>query len=58
VLQDFTGVPLLATWRRCACGGQDGPQPETSALVPVDLVVDHSSCRSLGGKDSLDLNMS
>ena len=60
VLQDFTGVPLLAdlaAMRNVADGM--GKNPKTiEPLVPVDLVVDHSvMIDHYGGKDSLDLNM-
>ncbi|MCW5625201.1 MAG: aconitate hydratase AcnA [Burkholderiales bacterium] len=60
VLQDFTGVPLLAdlaAMRNVA--GEMGKNPKTiEPLVPVDLVVDHSvMIDHYGGKDSLDLNM-
>ncbi|TXI19896.1 MAG: aconitate hydratase AcnA [Ottowia sp.] len=60
ILQDFTGVPLLAdlaamrsTARRL---GQDPKKVEP--LVPVDLVVDHSVMIDFyGKKNALDLNM-
>ncbi len=60
VLQDFTGVPLLAdlaAMRNVA--DAMGKNPKTiEPLVPVDLVVDHSvMVDHYGGKDSLDLNM-
>lgn len=60
VLQDFTGVPLLAdlaAMRSAAVRlGQDPGRIEP--LVPVDLVVDHSvMVDHYGTKDSLDLNM-
>ena len=60
VLQDFTGVPLLAdlaAMRSVAKGL--GKDPKTiEPLVPVDLVVDHSiMIDHYGTKDSLDLNM-
>jgi aconitate hydratase len=60
VLQDFTGVPLLAdlaAMRNVA--DAMGKNPKTiEPLVPVDLVVDHSvMIDHYGGKDSLDLNM-
>ncbi|MGE5712386.1 MAG: aconitate hydratase AcnA [Betaproteobacteria bacterium] len=60
VLQDFTGVPLLAdlaAMRNVA--DSMGKNPKTiEPLVPVDLVVDHSvMIDHYGGKDSLDLNM-
>jgi aconitate hydratase len=60
VLQDFTGVPLLAdlaAMRNVAASlGKNPGAIEPS--VPVDLVVDHSvMVDHYGGKDSLDLNM-
>ena len=60
VLQDFTGVPLLAdlaAMRSAAVKlGRDPKRIEP--LVPVDLVVDHSvMVDHYGRKDSLDLNM-
>ncbi|MBI3715242.1 MAG: aconitate hydratase AcnA, partial [Betaproteobacteria bacterium] len=60
VLQDFTGVPLLAdlaAMRNVA--ERMGKNPKViEPLVPVDLVVDHSvQIDSYGSKDSLDLNM-
>jgi len=60
VLQDFTGVPLLAdlaAMRNVAA--TMGRNPKTiEPLVPVDLVVDHSvMVDHYGTKDSLDLNM-
>ncbi|WP_332778202.1 aconitate hydratase [Polaromonas sp.] len=60
VLQDFTGVPLLAdlaAMRSVALKlGKDPKRIEP--LVPVDLVVDHSiMVDHYGKKDSLDLNM-
>jgi aconitate hydratase len=60
VLQDFTGVPLLAdlaAMRSAAARlGKDAARIEP--LVPVDLVVDHSiMVDHYGTKDSLDLNM-
>jgi len=60
VLQDFTGVPLLAdlaAMRNVAESlGQDAKRIEP--LVPVDLVVDHSvMIDHHGSKKSLDLNM-
>ncbi|HVO05233.1 MAG TPA: aconitase family protein, partial [Burkholderiaceae bacterium] len=60
VLQDFTGVPLLAdlaAMRNVAAGM--GKDPKTiEPLVPVDLVVDHSvMIDHYGSKDALDLNM-
>jgi aconitate hydratase len=60
VLQDFTGVPLLAdlaAMRSVAVKlGKDPKRIEP--LVPVDLVVDHSIMVDYyGKKNSLDLNM-
>ena len=60
VLQDFTGVPLLAdlaAMRSVALRlGKDPKRIEP--LVPVDLVVDHSiMVDHYGKKNSLDLNM-
>ncbi|MBU6259909.1 MAG: aconitate hydratase AcnA, partial [Burkholderiales bacterium] len=60
VLQDFTGVPLLAdlaAMRNAAARmGRDPRRIEP--LVPVDLVVDHSvMVDHYGSKDALDLNM-
>ena len=60
VLQDFTGVPLLAdlaAMRNVAARmGQDPKRIEP--LVPVDLVVDHSVMVDyFGTKNALDLNM-
>ena len=60
VLQDFTGVPLLAdlaAMRTVAKAmGKDAKSIEP--LVPVDLVVDHSIMIDyFGTKDALDLNM-
>src|SRR5471030_2160777 len=60
VLQDFTGVPLLAdlaAMRNVA--SEIGQNPKTiEPLVPVDLVVDHSvMVDHYGTKTSLDLNM-
>ena len=60
VLQDFTGVPLLAdlaAMRNVAAAM--GKNPKTiEPLVPVDLVVDHSiMVDHYGSKDALDLNM-
>ena len=60
VLQDFTGVPLLAdlaAMRNVAAKmGQDPGRIEP--LVPVDLVVDHSVMIDyFGTKKALDLNM-
>ena len=60
VLQDFTGVPLLAdlaAMRSVAAGL--GKNPKTiEPLVPVDLVVDHSvMIDHYGTRKALDLNM-
>ena len=60
LLQDFTGVPLLAdlaAMRSVAVrGGKDPGRIEP--LVPVDLVVDHSvMIDHYGTPDALDLNM-
>ena len=60
VLQDFTGVPLLAdlaAMRNVASGM--GKDPKTiEPLVPVDLVVDHSvMIDHFGTGKALDLNM-
>jgi aconitate hydratase len=60
VLQDFTGVPLLAdlaAMRNVAA--KMGKNPKTiEPLVPVDLVVDHSvMIDHYGSKKALDLNM-
>ena len=60
VLQDFTGVPLLADLAAMRNVAQSlGKDPKAiEPLVPVDLVVDHSiMVDHYGGKDSLDLNM-
>jgi aconitate hydratase len=60
VLQDFTGVPLLAdlaAMRNVA--HKMGRNPKLiEPLVPVDLVVDHSvQIDHYGSKNALDLNM-
>ena len=60
VLQDFTGVPLLAdlaAMRNVAA--QMGKEPKRiEPLVPVDLVVDHAvMIDHYGNKKALDLNM-
>ena len=60
VLQDFTGVPLLADLASMRNVAQEmGKNPKTiEPLVPVDLVVDHSvMIDHYGKKNSLDLNM-
>ncbi|MET0519274.1 MAG: aconitase family protein, partial [Burkholderiaceae bacterium] len=60
VLQDFTGVPLLAdlaAMRNVAALAGKSPKA-IEPLVPVDLVVDHSvMIDHYGTKKSLDLNM-
>ena len=60
VLQDFTGVPLLADLAAMrGVAHKMGKNPKIiEPLVPVDLVVDHSvQVDSYGRKDSLDINM-
>ncbi|HTT10823.1 MAG TPA: aconitate hydratase AcnA [Burkholderiaceae bacterium] len=60
VLQDFTGVPLLADLAAMrAVASRTGKDPKTiEPLVPVDLVVDHSvMIDHFASKDALDLNM-
>ena len=60
VLQDFTGVPLLADLAAMrSVAARLGKAPSrVEPLVPVDLVVDHSiMVDHYGSKDSLDLNM-
>jgi aconitate hydratase len=60
VLQDFTGVPLLADLAAMRNVASDmGKNPKMiEPLVPVDLVVDHSvMIDHYGTKDALDLNM-
>jgi aconitate hydratase len=60
VLQDFTGVPLLADLAAMRNVAADmGKDPKTiEPLVPVDLVVDHSVMVDYyGTRDALDLNM-
>ncbi len=60
VLQDFTGVPLLAdlaAMRSVAARMNRNPKM-IEPLVPVDLVVDHSvMIDHYGTPDALDLNM-
>ena len=60
VLQDFTGVPLLAdlaAMRNVAAAAGKNPKA-IEPLVPVDLVVDHSvMIDHYGTKNALDLNM-
>ena len=60
VLQDFTGVPLLADLAAMRNVAHDiGKNPKViEPLVPVDLVVDHSvMIDHFGKKEALDLNM-
>ena len=60
VLQDFTGVPLLADLAAMRGVAQKMGKNAKSIepLVPVDLVVDHSVMIDyFGTKDALDLNM-
>jgi aconitate hydratase len=60
VLQDFTGVPLLADLAAMRNVAHDlGKNAKTiEPLVPVDLVVDHSvMIDHYGTKNALDLNM-
>ncbi|MCI4430580.1 MAG: aconitate hydratase AcnA [Burkholderiales bacterium] len=60
VLQDFTGVPLLAdlaAMRNVAAAMGKDPKA-IEPMVPVDLVVDHSvMIDHFGTPDALDLNM-
>ncbi|HJV74219.1 MAG TPA: aconitate hydratase AcnA, partial [Noviherbaspirillum sp.] len=60
VLQDFTGVPLLADLAAMrGIASKMGKKPKNiEPLVPVDLVVDHSvQIDYYRQKDALDLNM-
>ncbi len=60
VLQDFTGVPVLADLAAMrSVANRLGKNPKViEPLVPVDLVVDHSvQIDHYGSKDALDLNM-
>ena len=60
VLQDFTGVPLLADLAAMRSTTERlGFDPQKiEPMVPVDLVVDHSiMVDSYGQKNSLDINM-
>ncbi len=60
LLQDFTGVPLLADLAAMRGVAQRmGKNPKLiEPLVPVDQVVDHSvQIDHYGAKDALDLNM-
>ena len=60
VLQDFTGVPVLADLAAMrSVASRVGKNPKViEPLVPVDLVVDHSvQIDHYGSKEALDLNM-
>src|SRR3954471_7571139 len=60
VLQDFTGVPVLADLaaRRSVAARMGKNAKAIEPLVPVDLVVDHSvQIDHYGGPNVLDLNM-
>lgn len=60
VLQDFTGVPLLADLAAMrSVASTMGKDPKCiEPMVPVDLVVDHSvMIDHYGAPDALDLNM-
>ena len=60
ILQDFTGVPLLADLAAMrGAAARMGRQPGLiEPLVPVDLVVDHSvMIDHYGTRNALDLNM-
>jgi aconitate hydratase len=60
VLQDFTGVPLLADLAamRSVANGMGKDPKRIEPMVPVDLVVDHSVMIDyFGSKKALDLNM-
>ncbi|MGA9165130.1 MAG: aconitate hydratase AcnA [Thiobacillus sp.] len=60
ILQDFTGVPLLADLAAMRSAAQKmGKDPKKiEPLVPVDMVVDHSiQVDAYGSHDALDLNM-
>jgi aconitate hydratase len=60
VLQDFTGVPLLADLAamRSAAARLGKDVGRIEPLVPVDLVVDHSiMVDHYGTRDAIDLNM-
>jgi aconitate hydratase len=60
ILQDFTGVPLLADLAAMrSAAARLGKDPgAVEPLVPVDLVVDHSvMVDHYGTNDALDLNM-
>ncbi|MES2369383.1 MAG: aconitate hydratase [Pseudomonadota bacterium] len=60
ILQDFTGVPLLADLAAMRSAAEKmGKNPKKiEPLVPVDMVVDHSiQVDAAGTHDALDLNM-
>ena len=60
VLQDFTGVPLLADLAamRDAAAAKQMPPETIEPRVPVDLVVDHSvQVDHYGNNDAMRLNM-
>jgi len=60
ILQDFTGVPLLADLAamRSAAQAMGRDPKKIEPLVPVDMVVDHSiQVDASGTHDALDLNM-
>ncbi len=60
ILQDFTGVPLLADLAamRSAAQKMDHDPQKIEPLVPVDMVVDHSiQVDKFGTPDALNLNM-
>jgi aconitate hydratase len=60
LLQDFTGVPLLADLAamRSAVARRGRNAKRVQPLVPVDLVIDHSvQVDSFGRDESLQLNM-
>ncbi len=60
VLQDFTGIPLLADLAAMrSAAKRSGKNPKLiEPLVPVDLVVDHSvQVDHFGNKQALGLNM-
>jgi aconitate hydratase len=60
ILQDFTGVPLLADLAAMrSAAARAGKEPKKiEPLVPVDMVVDHSiQVDKFGTPDALDLNM-
>ncbi|MHB8981396.1 aconitate hydratase AcnA [Thiobacillus sp.] len=60
ILQDFTGVPLLADLAAMRSAAERlGRDPKKiEPLVPVDMVVDHSvQVDAYGSRDALDRNM-